>query len=410
MISRSQALRLLSLLSKLALLGLIITFGNSRQIFEFNLSVSAAALCIYALGFEVYYFYNRMYMTANKFTVYTLSLKQLQIYLLIYLILTPILIFLLCATFDSLILSLACLIYATFEHFNLEIYRYYCAVAKTEHATRILALRSTIQLFIAAIYIYTNKDFEISILLVLLSIPSSGFVVHHIYRKLRLKRAYLKFITKNSYGDFSQIIRKAYIPLISSIVLQTYFVLDKKIIAEYYGITQGAKYSTLIAIGMVVITFTQSGPALAIQRNMREYFISGNYGLFNAELTKYGIRTLRDTFIFTFILLIVLPVIAHIIGKTFITDNSVVVISIMLFSAVQSFCFIPHTLLYVTGKDRDAFLAGVAHPVVNIIILSATVVLCEFESALLVLAVFQIVIFLARMSHAIKITRHCLIR
>ena len=363
----SQIARACSIGCKFIILSLITASGSSEIVADYAIGLSVAALGVYILGLELYYSYNRMYMSNNiyKTTKATIEHSR-QLFSSYLLLILPF--YLICTLiFNSELLILAVILYTISEQLNLEIYRYYAVSARYLFANILLFLRSIAQVTLVAFFLSLANQPSSESVFFLMAIAGAPFLAWHAFIKYKVNR----ILSKNNFffdprGLWLKFWQLKYIFIGASIAAFVQ-VIDKKSIELFLGTEAVAQYSILFMITMTCPVLVQQGRVLRSQQVARKYFIEKDFQKLQQAINDYFKVLIVDLAASVFIVLCALFVFINITDSYSTVDPRWLVGIFFGIAIVQSIQFFPHMIMYISNLDMELAYTYICQNILSII-------------------------------------------
>ena len=341
-------IRALTLLGKFVLLFYIAKFLSINEVGVYGLIVVVVSYALYAVGFDFYTYSTRELIRQPRSDWSGYLKKQLQLILITYIILLPLISVGISSIIDYHWLIYLCIL-IVLEHLNQEMMRLLIIDNKSVLASNLMFIRGGLWCYvsIALMYFHLIPQNLNSVLLAWISFDliSLSIGIYSIRKYLNFYNSAPVSLTWITNG------LKICIPLLfSTLVVRAITTLDRIWLENLEGIEVVAAYALFVGLTNSMISFLDTGvfsfiyPKMISSSQHREEFFK--------HVRKMIFQSTLLISLISIVLVSVLPYLLDWIGKETYQQYRYVFYIILLANIFYCFSMIPHYILYACNRDK----------------------------------------------------------
>ena len=359
-------LRGLSIIAKFLFTGLYFRYSEA-DFGEYSLVATTILLLVFLLGMDFYSYANRAVLEPGS-NPQKIIFNQFSLYFLLYVLLTPVVYLIFkSAGFEPDYLPLFYLVLIT-EHLNFEFYRLLFVFKKPLAANINLFFRNAFWVLGASIWLFVYDRIDVKTVLWfwfagdLLSLLFSLAISWSKRHKISLQNFKLdkQWIVKGLVVSLPYILGSLAYKTIefSDRYLIDYF-LDKKAVGVYAFFSNMANVLNIILFTLVISVLYPGLVESIMHKNKKDF--KQRFKQFRKEIIVYSIIT-------GVMLLVLLPVVLYIIGKTQYNEQLYIFVLLVLANMALNFSFLHHFIIYAYRKDWRIFKATALAALLNVVL------------------------------------------
>jgi O-antigen/teichoic acid export membrane protein len=374
----SVGFRFLTLAAKFLIAFFLARFLDPHEFGLYGLLLATITYSIYIVGLDFYNFSTRE-LCGNSLEIRGQLLKsQVALMILQHLTIGPFL--LLIFSYELLPWYLVYWFYTllVLEHINQEVWRMFAAISRPVTASLLLFLRSGLWVFFVIYFMSEFEDLR-SLEFIFLCWTIGGliaiFMSFYVLKNENIKGWSLPV----NWKWIRQGLLKALPLLISTLVLQAVYTIDRYWFQLLNGLPALGAYILFIGICNSLVSFLDAGVFSFIYPKLIELHRRGEVNEYEQLMKKLLINTLVLAFVFSLAAIVVMPLILNWIGKPVYISMYGAFNWLLLGTVFFSLSMVPHFGLYAKGLDRIILNS---HIVGLIVFICVAWLFCEIDPAL----------------------------
>ncbi len=359
-------LRGLSIVAKFLFTSLYFRYSEA-DFGEYSLVATTILLLVFLLGMDFYSYANRAVLEPES-NPQKIIFNQFSLYFVLYVLLAPVVYLIFkSAGFNTEYMILFYLVLIT-EHLNFEFYRLLFVFKKPLAANINLFLRNAFWVLGASVWLMIYSQIDIKTVL-LFWLTGDLLALLFSLRISWTKRH--KISWQNFKWDKQWIIKGLVVSLpyiLGSLAYKTIEFSDRYLIDYFLGKQAVGVYAFFanmanvlnIILFTLVISVLYPGLVESIMHKNKEEF-ERTFKQFRKEILIYSIAT-------GVMLLIMLPLVLYVIGKTQYDEQLYIFILLVVANVVLNFSFLYHFVIYAFRKDWRIFKATALAALLNVVL------------------------------------------
>ena len=359
-------LRGLSIIAKFLFTGLYFRYSEA-DFGEYSLVATTILLLVFLLGMDFYSYANRAVLEPGS-NPQKIIFNQFSLYFLLYVLLAPVVYLIFkSAGFEPDYLPLFYLVLIT-EHLNFEFYRLLFVFKKPLAANINLFFRNAFWVLGASIWLFVYDRIDVKTVLWfwfagdLLSLLFSLAISWSKRHKISLQNFKLdkQWIVKGLVVSLPYILGSLAYKTIefSDRYLIDYF-LDKKAVGVYAFFSNMSNVLNIILFTLVISVLYPGLVESIMHKNKKDF--KQRFKQFRKEIIVYSVIT-------GIMLLVLLPAVLYIIGKTQYNEQLYIFVLLVLANIALNFSFLHHFIIYAYRKDWRIFKATALAALLNVVL------------------------------------------
>ena len=359
-------LRGISIVAKFVFTALFFKFSEAG-FGEYSLVATTILLLVFLMGMDFYSYANRAVLAPDS-NPQKIIFNQFSLYAILYILLAPVVYLVFkAADFNSDYFGLFFLVLIT-EHLNFEFYRLLFVFKKPLAANLNLFLRNGLWVLAASIWLLVYQQIDVKTVLWFWLIGDLAALMFSLAISWSKRH---KISLQNFKWDKSWIIKGLIVSLpyiLGSLAYKTIEFSDRYLIDYFMGKQAVGVYAFFAnmanVLNIVIFTLVIS----VLYPTLVESIMHKNQSLFNKIFRQFRKEIILYSIVIGVGLLIFLPVVLYVIGKTQYVDKLYIFVLLLLANMVLNFSFLYHFIIYAHHEDWRIFRATGLAAVLNIVL------------------------------------------